>query len=58
MQSLLGMKSTRGSVVIAHDPSLDGSINAEWIWNLTDKNKKVKVLIFDDKPRYSVPLAQ
>ena len=58
MQSLLGMKSTRGSVVIAHDPSLDGSINAEWIWNMTDKNKKVKVLIFDDKPRYSVPLAQ
>ena len=58
MLSLLGMKSTRGSIVIAHDPSLDGSINAEWIWNLTDKNKKIKVLIFDDKPRYSVPLAQ
>ncbi len=58
MSSLLGMKSTRGSIVAAHDPSMDGSINAEWIWNLTEKNKKIKVLIFDDKPRFSVPLAQ
>ena len=58
MLSLLGMRSTRGNVVIAHDPSMDGGINAEWIWNMTDKNKKVKVLILDDKPRSSVPVAQ
>ena len=58
MLSLLGMKSTRGSIVIAHDPSLDGSINAEWIWNMTEKNKRVKVLILDDKPRGSVPISQ
>ena len=58
MLSLLGMRSTRGNVVIAHDPSMDGGINAEWIWNMTDKNKKVKVIILDDKPRSSVPVAQ
>ena len=58
MSSLLGMKSTRGSIVAAHDPSMDGGINAEWIWNLTEKNKKIKVLIFDDKPRFSIPVAQ
>ena len=55
MLSLLGMKSTRGNVVVANAPSMDGGINAEWLWNMTDKNKKVKVLILDDKPRTAIP---
>lgn len=53
----LGEKATRGSICIAHEASTDGGINAEWIWNMTDENKKVKVLIFDDKPRTDVPTA-
>ena len=53
----LGTKATRGTVCIAHDASTDGGINAEWIWNMTDENKKVKVLIFDDKPRTDVPVS-
>ena len=57
MLALLGMKSTRGNIVVAHDPSVDGGINAEWIWNMTDKNKRVKVLILDDKDRSSVPVS-
>ena len=32
-----------------------GGINAEWIWDLTDSNKKIKVLVFDDKDRSSIP---
>lgn len=53
----LGAKSTRGTICIAHDASTDGGINAEWIWNMTDENKRVKVLIFDDKPRTDVPVS-
>ena len=53
----LGAKATRGTVCVAHDASTDGGINAEWIWNMTDDNKKVKVLIFDDKPRTDVPVS-
>ena len=53
----LGAKATRGTVCIAHDASTDGGINAEWIWKMTDENKKVKVLIFDDKPRTDVPVS-
>lgn len=53
----LGEKATRGSICIAHEASTDGGINAEWIWDMTDENKKVKVLIFDDKPRTDVPTA-
>lgn len=52
----LGNKATRGNICIAHDASTDGGINAEWIWNMTDENKRVKVLIFDDKPRTDVPV--
>ncbi|MBR5287796.1 MAG: L,D-transpeptidase [Clostridia bacterium] len=52
----LGKKATRGNIVVAHDASTDGGINAEWIWNLTDENKRVKVLILDDKNRDSVPV--
>lgn len=52
----LGAKATRGNICIAHDASIDGGINAEWIWNMTDENKRVKVLIFDDKPRTDVPV--
>ena len=40
----------RGDMVTA-----DGGINAEWIWDLTDSNKKIKVLVFDDKDRSSIP---
>jgi len=52
----LGTKATRGNVCIAHDASTDGGINAEWIWNMTTENKRVKVLILDDKPRTDVPV--
>ena len=54
----LGAKATRGTVCIAHDASTDGGINAEWIWNMTTDNKKVKVLIFDDKDRTQVPVGE
>lgn len=57
MPDALGAKATRGTVCLAHDASTDGGINAEWIWNMTDDNKKVKVLIFDDKPRTDVPVS-
>lgn len=57
MPDELGAKATRGTVCVAHDASTDGGINAEWIWNMTDDNKKVKVLIFDDKPRTDVPVS-
>lgn len=53
----LGAKATRGTICLAHDASTDGGINAEWIWNMTDDNKKVKLLIFDDKPRTDVPVS-
>lgn len=53
----LGEKATRGSICIVHEASTDGGINAEWIWDMTDENKKVKVLIFDDKSRTDVPSA-
>ena len=55
LEGSLGSKATRGNVVIAHNASTDGGINAEWIWNLTDENKRIKVLILDDKDRSSVP---
>lgn len=58
LEDSLGEKGTRGSVCIAHDASSDGGINAEWIWNMTDENKKVKVLIFDDKERSEVPVGE
>ncbi|MGN1249133.1 MAG: hypothetical protein ACI4XW_03570 [Candidatus Spyradocola sp.] len=54
----LGEKATRGYVCIAHDASTDGGINAEWIWNMTTDNKKVKVLILDDKDRSMVPVGE
>ncbi len=57
LESLLGSKATRGNICIAHAPSADGAINAEWIWNATDGRKRVKVLIFDDKPRTDVPVS-
>ena len=57
LEALLGQKATRGNIAIAHDASTDGGINAEWIWNLTDANKRVKVLILDDKPRSDVPVS-
>ena len=56
IESSLGSKGTRGTVCLAHDASTDGGINAEWIWDMTDENKRVKVLIFDDKPRTDVPV--
>lgn len=55
MEDELGQKASRGNICIAHDESSDGGINAEWIWDLTDSNKKVKVLVFDDKDRSSIP---
>ena len=58
LEGTLGQKATRGNICIAHDASADGGINAEWIWNMTDENKKVKVLIFDDKERTAVPVGE
>lgn len=55
MADKLGQKASRGNICLAHDESADGGINAEWIWNLTDSNKKIKVLVFDDKDRSSIP---
>lgn len=52
----LGSKATRGNIVVAHEASTDGGINAEWLWDLTDENKRIKVLILDDKDRSSVPV--
>ena len=56
VEGSLGSKGTRGTICIAHDASTDGGINAEWLWNMTDENKRVKVLIFDDKERTDVPV--
>lgn len=56
LKDKLGEKATRGNICIAHEASSDGGINAKWIWDMTDKNKKVKVLIFDDKDRSEVPV--
>lgn len=58
LEDSLGQKATRGNICIAHDASADGGINAEWIWNMTDENKKVKVLVFDDKDRTEVPVGE
>ena len=58
LEDKLGEKATRGNVCIAHDASSDGGINAQWIWDMTDENKKVKVLIFDDKERSDVPVEE
>ena len=54
----LGSKGSRGNICIAHEASSDGGINAEWIWKTTDSNKRIKVLIFDDKDRSQVPSVQ
>ena len=56
LEGTLGKKATRGNIVIAHSASTDGGINAEWIWNLTSENKRIKVLILDDKERSAVPV--
>ena len=56
LEGSLGTKASRGNIAIAHAASVDGGINAKWIWDMTDSNKKVKVLIFDDKERSEVPV--
>ena len=56
LEGSLGTKASRGNICIAHTASIDGGINAKWIWDMTDANKKVKVLIFDDKERSDVPV--
>lgn len=56
LEGTLGQKATRGNVVLAHEASSDGGINAEWIWDLTKENKRIKVLILDDKDRSDVPV--
>ncbi|MBQ2989828.1 MAG: L,D-transpeptidase family protein [Clostridia bacterium] len=58
LEELVGERATRGHICVPHEASTDGGINAEWIWNMTDGRKRVKVLIFDDKPRTSVPDAK
>lgn len=58
LEDSLGEKATRGHIAVAHDASSDGGINAEWIWEITDKNRDIKVLIFDDKDRDEVPVGE
>ena len=58
IEDSLGEKATRGNICIAHEASSDGGINAKWVWDMTDANKRVKVLVFDDKDRGQVPVAQ
>jgi len=58
VEDSLGEKATRGHICVAHDASSDGGINAEWIWEITDKNRDIKVLIFDDKDRDEVPVGE
>ena len=43
MEDALGSKASRGNICLAHDASTDGGINAEWIWNITEENKKIVV---------------
>ncbi len=57
IEDQLGSKASRGNIVIAHEASTDGGINADWIWDMTTENKKVKVLVFDDKARTEVPVS-
>lgn len=57
IEDQLGSKASRGNIVIAHEASTDGGINADWIWDMTTENKKVKVLVFDDKARTDVPVS-
>ena len=58
LEDSLGEKATRGHICVAHDASSDGGINAEWIWDLTEKNRDIKILIFDDKDRDEVPVGE
>lgn len=58
LEDSLGEKATRGHICVAHDASSDGGINAEWIWELSDENRDIKVLIFDDKDRSEVPVGE
>jgi len=58
LEGVLGNKATRGNICVAHNASTDGGINAEWLWSMTDGRKRVKVLIFDDKPRTDVPVTK
>ena len=58
LEDSLGEKATRGNICLPQAASSDGGINADWIWDMTDENKRVKVLIFDDKPRTDVPVGE
>ena len=58
LEDSLGEKATRGHICVAHEASTDGGINAKWIWEITDDNRDIKVLIFDDKDRDEVPVGE
>ena len=58
LESLLGSKQTRGTICIQAKASMDGGINAEYIWNLTQNHRDVKVMIFDDKSRDTIPVGK
>ncbi|MBR2943009.1 MAG: L,D-transpeptidase [Clostridia bacterium] len=58
LEDSLGEKSTRGHICVAHEASQDGGINAEWIWEMTTENKRVKLLVLDDKARDEVPVGE
>ncbi|MBQ7488190.1 MAG: L,D-transpeptidase, partial [Clostridia bacterium] len=56
LETYLGSKQTRGTICVQARASQDGGMNAEALWNITDTNKKVKVLIIDDKTRDMIPV--
>ena len=58
LESYLGSKQTRGTICVQARASADGGINAEWLWRMTDTNKKVKILIIDDKTRDMIPVGR
>ena len=58
LESYLGTKQTRGTICVQARASADGGINAEWLWRMTDTNKKVKVLVIDDKTRDMIPVGK
>lgn len=58
LENSLGEKATRGHICVAHEASSDGGINAEWIWDISDENKNIKLLVLDDKARSEVPVGE
>ena len=52
----LGEKASHGCIRVQRQLTPEG-VNAKWLWELSDTNRKMKVLIFDDKERSEVPVS-